>query len=133
MKSIAEGTLKQYNKAVKLWWIFCQKNRCDLFNCSTPELLQFFSKTVENVKSYSTLNVYRSALSLLMGNELGKNVTISRFFKGVANLKPSQPKYNTTWDPKPVLEHLSTLYPHHQLSLEKITKKLVTILALCTA
>lgn len=132
LKSISEKTINQYNKGIKLWWEYCRKKQIPLFNCSTPEILQFFSETLEYVKSYSTLNCYRAALSLLMGNELGGNAEISRFFKGVSREKPQKPRYQSTWDPEVVLNHLRTFSKNEDLPLEKLSKKLAILLALVT-
>nr|CAI5858009.1 unnamed protein product [Callosobruchus analis] len=41
-------------------------------------------------------------------------------------------KYQVTWDPHPVLLHLSRLYPLEGLSRFQLTMKLVTLLALIT-
>lgn len=43
------------------------------------------------------------------------------------------PKYASTWDPQIVLGHISEWAPNSQLNLDKLTKKLVVLLALCTA
>lgn len=47
-------------------------------------------------------------------------------------MRPTTPKYDSIWDPKVVLRYLSTWYPNEELSLEKLTLKLVTLLALST-
>jgi len=66
---------------------------------------------------------------------VGSHSLIRRFFKGVATLKPQRPRYDFIWDPSPVIEHLSTLYRHENLSLEIISRKLllVTLLVLTMA
>lgn len=40
----------------------------------------------------------RSALSLIIGNHIGKDDYINRFFKGIFRLRPPMLKYNATWD-----------------------------------
>lgn len=82
---------------------------------------------------YGSLNSCRSAISLLIGPEVGSNELIKRFFKGVFRLRPNTPKYDITWDPSTVLIFLSNIYPNNQISLELLSKKLVTLLALVTA
>ncbi|CAG7822913.1 unnamed protein product [Allacma fusca] len=57
---------------------------------------------------------------------------ISRFIKGVSNLRPPRPRYNFTWDPKIVLEYLRTV-PTLSCSMEQLTTKLSTLLAIITA
>lgn len=96
-------------------------------------IIEFFANQNKIVKSYSTLNVYRAAISLIMNNRLGEIPEISRFFKGVANEKPQKAKYSETWDPDKVLTFISDWFPNDTLTLERLTKKLVTLLALITA
>lgn len=43
------------------------------------------------------------------------------------------PKYKSTWDPAPVLSYLKNKFPNEQLSLQDLTQKTVTLLALITA
>jgi len=95
--------------------------------------LEFLSASLTSVGSYTTLNTYRSAVSLISSVELGSHPLVKRFCKGVSVLKPQRPRYDFIWDPSPVINHLSSLYPHDSLSLDKISRKLVTLLALTTA
>lgn len=48
-------------------------------------------------------------------------------------MRPSLPKYSHTWDPQKILDYIADWYPNTNLSIEKITKKLVILLSLCTA
>lgn len=48
-------------------------------------------------------------------------------------MKPPKPRYQITWNPAIVFNFLKSWTPNEKLSLEKITKKLITILALYTA
>lgn len=68
-----------------------------------------------------------------MNNQLGEIPELSRFFNGIANEKPRNAKYSATWDPSVVLTFLSSLFPNDSLTLEQLTKKLVTLFALTTA
>jgi len=67
------------------------------------------------------------------GNPAGTDPLISRFMKGVFNLRPARPRYNAIWDVKPVLNFLRSLAPVRTLSLQKLTWKLCGLLALLTA
>lgn len=133
MASITKNTWQQYEKPIRLWWTNCREKRLSMFNPHIPDVLEFFAAQLQVVNSYSTLNIYRSAISLLMSNSLGKDPEISRFFKGAANEKPRKARYSRTWDPSIVLNHLHTWFPNETLSLERLTKKLTTLLALSTA
>lgn len=85
------------------------------------------------VNSYSSLNTYRSAIAYLSDSSLGEAPDIKRFFKGVSVIKPAQPKYEHTWDPEIVLSKLEQWYPNNDCSLQQLTKKVITLLALVTA
>lgn len=133
LSSISQGTVKQYSSYLKLWWEFCNTNEIDKFHLSIKWTLKFLTQLFDKGASYGTLNCARSALALVILSELGTNLEIQRFFEGIQGLRPNKPRYNYTWDPTTVLEYLKNLYPNDTLSLEKLTCKLVTLLALITA
>ena len=133
LRSIEESTINQYNTALKLWWEFCQKTNTSPFEYSVTRILSFFVNLLEKKSSYSTLNTYRAAISLIMDNELGKDIKISRVFRAIAIEKPQLPKYSAIWDPQLVLVYLESLYPNEEISLQNLTEKLVTLRALLTA
>lgn len=82
---------------------------------------------------YGTLNSYRSALALILGDKISDNQYIKRFFKGVYRSRPLRPKYNETWDTSVVLNFLDKWYPNEGLNKSQISKKLITLFALVTA
>lgn len=133
LASLSENTLKQYECTYKAWWNFCIINKTDLFCASVPMVMQFLSELFNSGASYGTLNSHRSALSLLIGTRIGTDDRLKRLFKGFYRSKPPLSKYSVTWNPSLVLDTLSNWQPNHSLSLDKLTKKLVTLLALCTA
>lgn len=132
INSLSKSTLQQYNTAYKLWFNFCKENSLNFFKASVPSLLKFLSNQFKRGASYNTLNTFRSALSLILGKETCSNDCVNRFLKGVFKTRPNLPKYQKCWDPSIVLTYLSSLSPNESLSLEVITKKLVTLLALST-
>lgn len=131
--SISHSTLKQYSVSLKLWWDFCLSNNLDVYEFSVNWTLKFFTELYRKGASYGSLNSARSALSLIICSEIGVNKQIKRFFKGLHNLRPSRLKYDSTWNPAIVLDYLRELPPNDTLSLEQLTYKLVTLLALITA
>jgi integrase len=133
MASLAETSLKQYNCAYKKWWLFCEETKHDFYTINIPVILKFLATQFKNGASYSSLNTLRSALALILGRRLSEDDRIARFLKGVFRLKPSLPKYQNTWDPNKVLDYLSSWYPNEDLPLDKLTKKMVALLALSTA
>lgn len=67
-----------------------------------------------------------------MGRQLSDD---DRGFLGslVFKKNPIFPKYQATWNPNLVLDYISSWYPNDNLPLDKLTKKLVALLALSTA
>lgn len=102
------------------------------------DVLQFLHTFRVNQLSYSTINTARSALSsYLMGYQfpgchytVANHTFIVRYLKGVFNCCKPAPRYQETWDVKPVLEYLELLHPLDKLSLKELTHKLAILLAL---
>lgn len=133
LNSLSENSHKQYEGCYKKWFIYCNENKLNMYEVSIPNVMNFLTLAYNGGAQYGTLNSYRSALSLISKENISGNEDIKRFFKGVFRSRPPLPKYNETWDTSLVLNNLEKWYPNQELSLEKITKKLVTLLALVTA
>ncbi|XP_024888222.1 uncharacterized protein LOC112465081 [Temnothorax curvispinosus] len=131
--SLSESSLKQYNTGLKKWWRFCGVNQSDPYQITVPMVLRFLTIQYKNGASYGTLNCFRSAIGKIQGSSLADDSRIKGFFKGVAKLKPPRAKYDCTWDPKIVLEYLGKLNSNDDLTLDELSKKLVTLLALVTS
>ena len=58
---------------------------------------------------------------------------VIRFMKGVFNIRPSRPRYQSTWDVNQVLTYLRKLSPVKELSLKDLTLKLTFLIALTNA
>lgn len=92
----------------------------------------FLTEQFNNGAAYGSLNSHRSALALLLGSNITADDQVKRLLKGVYKLRPALPKYTSTWDPQVVLNHVADWMPNRDLPLEKISKKLVVLLALST-
>lgn len=132
LASLSNSTKSQYTSSFKLWWEYCDTKRIDPFDIEVYDLLDFLANCFKKGSSYGSLNNHRSALSLISKNKVGQDERVKRFLKGAFKIKPSFPKYNTTWNPNVVLDYLANMYPNNSLSLEQLTKKLVVLLALST-
>lgn len=130
--SIKSSTLRQYEKPLKLWSKFCEQNKICPFSADSSKVIEFLELSYHNISHYGTINSYRSAIALITDKENGKDPYVKRYCKEVSNLKPQTSRYNCTWDPKDVLSYLEKLYPNETLSLDQLTKKFVTLLALIT-
>ena len=71
-------------------------------------------------------------MSLILPQDIGQNLLIRRFLKGVLKLRPPKPKYSVTWDPSLVLSYLKNLPSNTDLSLLTLSKKMAMLLALST-
>ena len=94
-------------------------------------LLSLFSENF----SYSTLNIVRSALSFFLCDRLdiGSNDFISRLFKYFYKTRPSFPRYFVSWDINILLNFLMSWHPSSALSLEKLTLKTVSLVAVTSS
>lgn len=134
MASLSDGTLKQYTACFRKYWSFCQDENLNPFDFNMDAYLKFLTNNFNSGSSFSVLNSYRSALNLILGPISTENEKIiNRFLKGIANLRPPNPKYSVTWDPDPLLTQLAKWYPLESLSFENLTYKLVTLMALTSA
>lgn len=133
LSSVSNSTLKQYNSSYKLWWQFCHTNNINIFDPQLSDILTFLAEQFNRGGSYGTINCHRSALSLFLGGNIGSDDSIKRLLKGIFKQKPCIPKYIGTWNPQIVLNYVTNWFPNRSLSLDKITKKVCVLLALCTA
>lgn len=75
---------------------------------------------------YSAINTARSALSSVITLEngtFGSQPLVGRFMKGIYEMKPSLPRYASTWDVGVVLKHLESMGPNSDLTLEQLTDR----------
>lgn len=132
ISSLAKSSIKQYNITYKKWWAY---HKGDLNSCYTAldkDVIDFLYKEFVKRGTYSTLNTYRSAISLIIPS-IKDSTPLKRYLKGVFRLRPSFPRYTKTWNPDKVLEYLSKLFPLNSLTLELLSLKLITLVSLCTA
>ena len=67
------------------------------------------------------------------GCAAGNHPLVNRLMRGIFNLRASTPRYNDTWDVKPVLDKLRTMEPLHNHLLKDLTLKLMILLVLTQA
>lgn len=96
LSSLSKNTILQYNVTLKLWWKFCTRLLKDVFDSSINLVLTFLTDQFNQGASYGSINTHRSALSLLLGDNIGKDEQIKRLLKGVYKMRPNLPKYKHT-------------------------------------
>jgi len=133
MDSLAVASLKQYDVYLRKWWNYLDDKNL-VFTAPRAVIISFLQSLHDNGASYSALNSARSAISLISDSKdaIGEDAVIKRFMKGAFRRKPQLPKYKISWDPQVVLTYLENIYPHDSVSLETLSKKLATLLALAT-
>ena len=84
--------------------------------------------------SCSAICSARSALSGYIDIEdcisFGQHELVKRFIKGVYELRPSFPKYSSTWDVDIVLSYLENMMPLEKLTNKELTLKCAMLIAL---
>ncbi|XP_031555133.1 uncharacterized protein LOC116292034 [Actinia tenebrosa] len=122
------STQKQYNTYLRRWMAFC--NHSPTVNDTLKSLMKLYQEGV----SYSTLNTARSALSTVVNiKDFGNNPIVTRFMKGIFELRKPTPKYTEIWDVSIVLRYLSGLYLYESLTLKNLTLKLLMLLLLVSS
>ena len=116
--------------------MFCKSQNINKFNTSIENGIDFLVSPYEKGLGYSAINTTRSALSSVLdfpgGHTFGTHPLVTRFLKGVFELKPSIPRYTTIWDVGTVFQYLKTLHWIPELNLKTLTKKLTMLLCLLT-
>lgn len=133
LASISSNSYKQYSVYIKKWCSYCNENNLPIFESPTSTVIDFLTSLYNSGSQYGSLNSCRAALALVLGPNLSEDHIIKRFLKGVFRLRPPAPKYDMTWDTNSVLDYLSTWYPNEDISIDLLSKKCVTLLALITA
>lgn len=128
---LSGSTVKQYDSYLKQWWIFCNNQKIDPLQPKLKDVVLALTEFFEKGAGYSSVNTYKCALSVI-APEVTKDITITRFLKGVFKLRPPLPKYPVVWDPTIVLDYFKLLGNNKDLPLLILSHKLVTLLALTT-
>ncbi|CAD6241435.1 GSCOCG00009243001-RA-CDS, partial [Cotesia congregata] len=132
LSSLSESSLQQYESPLKRWWLICNQQEIPRYLFNITHILNFLTQEFNRDASYGSINSYKSALSLLLGAEVRQDARIKRFCKSIANIRPPKRKYNGTWDPDVVLKLLNQWPENGDLSLKRLSFKLVILLALTT-
>ena len=95
MASWRDNTKSKYSTYLAQWLTFCEKNGINYLQASTSDGLKYLTQVFQRGRQYGTVKAARSALSAIMplqdGIPFGQIPTVSRFIKGVANLRPLCP------------------------------------------
>ena len=131
------GTESQYKSCWGKWHSWCMEREINPVSCNLNFVLEFLTDLFYQNYQYRTINVYRSTISAshlpIDGSPIGSHPLISRFMKGISELRPPQPRLFTTWSVMTVLRYLKSLSPPEDLNLKQLTLKVVMLSALVSA
>ena len=134
LASWRQKSSQSYDSLFRKWVDWCSKRDSDPVSGAVSEVVNFLAHLYREGYQYRSLNAYRSAISSVHervdGYEIGQHPLVSRVMKGAFNLRPPQPRYETTWDVTAVLNYIQSLGTTESLSLRDLTWKLAMILAL---
>jgi hypothetical protein len=99
-------------------------------------VLEFLLTLYRKNLSYSCINTARSALScfLKIGDiDIGKHPIVSRFMRGIFQIRPTVSRYNEIWDVNIVFDYIRDMNDNERLSLKQLTLKTVSLMALISS
>ena len=122
--SWSKGTEKQYRPVWQKWCSWCSKEQIDPLQATPAQVANFLSVEFGANKSYSMLNLYRSAISstlhVIEENKIGGHPIVSRCMKGIYVYKAPTPRYQSTWKVSKVTSYFSSQNPLQDLSLKAL-------------
>lgn len=129
-----KSTHSAYGSARNNWHNWCLERDIDSLSNNIVTVLEFLTFLHLSNKSYGTLNIHRSLLSLppIDGVSIGKHTWVVSLMKGYYNFNPSRPKNAKTRDINVVLNFMSSDENNAKLDWRMLSKKLATLLAIST-
>ena len=90
-------TSKVYNSCWNKWVSWCDTWKVNPIS-TTSQTVLFLTELFQEGKEYSTINSYRSAISVshvpVENARVGQHPTLIRFMQGIFNSRPPKPRYN---------------------------------------
>ena len=102
------------------WTSWCDREQIDPMDATVEQIAGFLADRFQNESlEYSTLSVYRSAISAYHpsrdGYKIGEHPLIRDLMKGGFHARPPQPRYTETWDVDKVLALFNSWEDNDQL------------------
>ncbi|KZS05450.1 Uncharacterized protein APZ42_031346 [Daphnia magna] len=105
-------TLAAYQSALIHWKNWCVKFGHNPEHNNIGNILLFLTEALEAGKAFSSINIYRSMLSVTLqpieGHAVGKHPYVIALMRGIYNAKPPTPKYSEKLEVEVVLNHLKS-------------------------
>ena len=134
MSSWRNNTHKRYATTIKKWDVFCKQKQIDPLHPNLTEIIQFLTLLFREGRGHRAICAARSALNSIIHTQghrdLSMHPLLTRFCKGVFNLRPPPMKRNETWDPTTLLDFINGMGENATLTLQQLTYKTVGLLML---
>ena len=121
------GTSRKYDIYISKWVQFCSERNFSPYETTINQILLFLYDLFQSGLRYSVLNTARSLWSTFIdidGVPVGQHPVITRFMKGIFNIKPALPKYKFTGNVGIVITYISKIDTN---SLKYLSQKLATV------
>ena len=126
-----------YQSGWQRWYSWCNSRETDPIHCGVQPFLDFLTDLFQAGLQYCSIDVIRSSISTthvpLEGAPIGQHPLVTQLLRGVYNSRPPMPRYTWTWDVDLVVRHLRGLGNNTDLSLKRLSGKLVLLMALTLA
>ena len=114
--------------------MFCKQEHINPLYPNLREIIHFLTLLFKEGKGHRAICAARSALNSIIHTQGHKDLSmhplLTRFCKGVFNLRPLPMKHNDTWDPRTLLEFINGMGNNDTLTLQQLTHKTVGLLML---
>ena len=131
------STRRQYQAVWKEWSKFCQNESVDPTSTCVDSMLSYLQYLFDKGFAWRSIGVHRSALSSILEAHkpvpVGQHPLVCRFVRGVFHQRPPSVRVVPTWDISQVLMYPSKDHPPADLSLFRLTAKVLFLLAAFTA
>ena len=131
---LASQTSTGYGYIWRKFSKFCAQLNVNPFSCSPAIIVRYLRQNFENGAQYRSINFIRSAISKFHkgfdSSSAGEHLLVKQACKAAFRLRPPLPKYQTTFDMKPVLQYVATILGNNNLlTLKWLTFKTAFLIA----
>ena len=135
MSEIHRGTtIKSYDSTWGRWVSWCQGRQVNPFSPAIQSVVEFLLQLYKEGLEVSSIAQYRSALSATLppigGYKIGSNPILNALLKGFIYERPKQYKQVKNWSVDAVLDTIDRWMENWNLTPQRLTWKLATLLAL---
>ena len=134
LASWRNNTQKRYHSTLEKWNMFCVKKHINPLYPDLSQIINFLTLMYKEGRGHRAICAARSALNAIIDTQGHKDFSmhplLTRFCKGVFNLRPPPMKQQQIWDPRILLDHIDALGDNNNLTLQQLSYKTVCLVML---